>query len=132
MSRVSEALRRAGYQQDEHALSPSSSDEAPFAPTEDVADSGASVLLEERSGEAQENLAAPPVVVPGPAFSAFSDDVRLQDILRVIYRRRWMIAVIVLASLGIAIAYNMWSPRIFEARARVLVQPSSEEVVPFR
>ena len=41
-------------------------------------------------------------------------------------------AAVVAASLATALAYNRFSTRSYEARARVLVEPNSQDVAPFR
>jgi capsular exopolysaccharide synthesis family protein len=59
-------------------------------------------------------------------------DIRFSDALGALARRRWlMIAVIALALAG-AVAYNQFAIRIYEAHARLLIEPNSPDVVPFR
>jgi uncharacterized protein involved in exopolysaccharide biosynthesis len=65
------------------------------------------------------------------AHKKVSDEIRLQDVLRLLYRRRWVIAGIVSFSLGTAVAYNFLATPIYEARTRVLIEPAADAVVPF-
>jgi uncharacterized protein involved in exopolysaccharide biosynthesis len=66
------------------------------------------------------------------ARKPFGDDIGIQEVLRTLNRRRWLIAAVVCVALGAAVIYNATATRIYEARARVLVQPAADEVVPFR
>ena len=133
MSRISEAMRRAGYQQDDHGSRP---DESPFAtgggPGDGRVDDVVSYTESARPGE--DPLAqGPPAAVPiEAARGGNAEDIRIQEVLRIFYRRRWVMAAVVCVALGIAVVYNHFAPRIYEARARVLIEPTSEEVVPFR
>jgi polysaccharide biosynthesis transport protein len=132
MSRVSEAMRRAGYQ-DDHRGSPP--DESSFVTGGGPGDGRVDDVIPytESPHPGEEPLASAP---PPPSFETvrkgFVDDIRIDDVLRILFRRRWVIAALVCLSLGIAAVYNYLSPRIYEARARVLIEPTSEDVVPFR
>ena len=54
------------------------------------------------------------------------------DVIRVLYRHRWLMAGVIAAFIASAVAYNYAATPIFEARARLLIEPNSPEVVPFR
>jgi capsular exopolysaccharide synthesis family protein len=60
------------------------------------------------------------------------DDVQLIDLLQTLYRRRWLICGVVAAFIATAVAYNTFATRLYEARARLIIEPSSPEVVTFR
>jgi capsular exopolysaccharide synthesis family protein len=60
------------------------------------------------------------------------DEVRIVDALWALYRRKWLIAAVVAAALAGAIAYNRTAQPIYEARARLLLEPNIPDVVPFR
>jgi polysaccharide biosynthesis transport protein len=135
MNRVSEAMRRAGYQHDDlRRLLP---DDSPFG-TGGGPDDGRVddvIAYAESPNPGEERLAHVPAAA-APTETARSggsaDDIRIQEVLRVFYRRRWVMAVVVCGALGIAAAYNHFATRIYEAQARVLIEPTSDEVVPFR
>jgi capsular exopolysaccharide synthesis family protein len=136
MSRVSEAMRRAGYQQPEHLVS--GSDDA-FESTGHAGDTSAGDPSEYsglHSAEAPQTHvphAAPTEAAPTEAAgTSVVDDVRIHDVLRILYRRRWVIATVIILSLAAGAAYNYSALRIYQARARVLIEPTAEEVVPFR
>jgi len=136
MSRVSEAMRRAGYQQPEHLVS--GSDDA-FKSTGHAGDTSAGDPSEYsglHSAEAPQTHvphAAPTEAAPTEAAgTSVVDDVRIHDVLRILYRRRWVIATVIILSLAAGAAYNYSALRIYQARARVLIEPTAEEVVPFR
>jgi capsular exopolysaccharide synthesis family protein len=60
------------------------------------------------------------------------DDVNVRDVYRLL-RARWrMICGVVVACVAIAALYNSMATRFYEAQARVLVEPESQPVVPFR
>jgi polysaccharide biosynthesis transport protein len=61
-----------------------------------------------------------------------SDDVLLRECLQVLFRRRWLILALVLLSAAGATVYNRTATPIYEASARLLIEPSSSRVVPFR
>ena len=60
------------------------------------------------------------------------EDVPIRDVLRVVATRWKFIAAVVAVSLGIAFAYNSVTTRLYEARARLLLDVDSQQVVPFR
>ena len=135
MSRVSEAMRRAGYRQDEAVVSPSPSNDSPFVSAEDIAGVRADTAVVQADSEGSASDVRRPANTSyqaGIASRMVTEDIRIHDALRTLYRRRWLIAAVVSLSLAIAVAYNAWAPRIYEARARVVIEPTSDEVVPFR
>lgn len=69
---------------------------------------------------------------PAPSRSHGPDDVHLKDILKTFYRRRWVVVAVVSAAIGVALAYNHEATPIYEARARLLIEPSFSQVVTFR
>jgi capsular exopolysaccharide synthesis family protein len=135
MNRVSEAMRRAGQQDVQPA---SHADEASFVVGDETA------LGHVRSGFGSPEAPPEPLRLdgrPSPAVAAptseaarfeVTDSLRIADLWRILYRRRVTIAAVVCAAVAIAAAYNWWAPKIYEARARVLIEPTSEEVIPFR
>src|SRR3954470_19333881 len=60
------------------------------------------------------------------------DDVLLRDCLYTLYRRRWLGVAVIAACVGAAAIYNFAATPIYEARARLLIEPSSARVVTFR
>jgi len=132
MSRLSDAMRRAGQDGDDQ----SPSDEIPFV--------GGTDAVVEMPLYAAPHLDSEPVQ-PGSGLirqqrhmqlelsrNDGSDEVRIIDALRVLYRRKWLIAAIIAGSLATAFAYNRLATPLYEARARLLLEPNSPEVVPFR
>src|SRR5262245_34960353 len=121
MSRVSEAMKRAGYQHQDHVGSPP--EESAFvtggSPGEGRFDDGVAYTdglhLPEEPPSQSPHPAAPSEVTRGTA-----EDIRILEVLRIFYRRRWAMAAVVCVALGIAVVYNFFAPRIYEARARVL------------
>ena len=154
MSRVSDAMQRAGHQPDGD-YRPVADETAFEASGEDMRDRASS---DDRRGHvlhggtvepAPEPEKPGPVVrgelvpqsFPIPPLSSIpieipsdggSGDLQLRDVLRVLYRRRSVIAVIVAACVALAALYNHLTPRVYEARARLIIDPVSQEVVPFR
>jgi capsular exopolysaccharide synthesis family protein len=59
-------------------------------------------------------------------------DVQLMEVIRVLYRRRWVICAIVLAAVAAAEVYNLTATRVYQAQARVLIEPEAGQVVPFQ
>jgi polysaccharide biosynthesis transport protein len=59
-------------------------------------------------------------------------DVQIRDLIRMLARRWKLIAAVVAASLVAAGTYNSLATPIYEARARLLVDPDSQQIVPFR
>src|SRR3977135_2707121 len=49
-----------------------------------------------------------------------------------LFRHRWLMAIVVGISIAAAVAYNRVAVPVFEARARLIIEPSSTEVAPFR
>ena len=62
----------------------------------------------------------------------FLRDVRLLAIMRALQRRRWLIAGVLVACMGSAVAYNALATKVYEARARLLIEPESAQVTLFR
>jgi len=135
MSRINEAMRRAGHQPVEAVVS--RSDDVPFEPGEGATEHVAERILPHSESETQYRNDEPAVAGLPPALTDFgrkgpADDIRIREIARILNRRRWLIVTVVCLSLGVAIAYNLGATPIYEARARVLVEPTAQEVVPFR
>jgi len=140
MNRVSEAMRRAGYQQPEHVVP--NPDEPPFMSGIQGEETSAEPVRAYTPGSGQSDEAPQLQVLPSTAIEtpvqtdrarkSFADDIPIHEVLRLLYRRRWMIASVLVLSLALGAAYNYSAPRVFEARARVLIQPTADEVVPFR
>ena len=49
-----------------------------------------------------------------------------------LYRRKWLIATVVAVALAGAAVYNRTTTPVYEARARLLLEPNIPDVVPFR
>jgi capsular exopolysaccharide synthesis family protein len=81
---------------------------------------------------------APPAprvrALPPPVSSSHDggDDIRIFDVVRVLWRRKWLIGAVIIAVLAVAVAYNRVATPIYQARARVLIEPDSAQVMPFR
>jgi len=137
MSRVSDAMRRAGGHEDEQP-SPRA-DDMPFVFGEGATDDSVPYAVP-RTPVVESYQPAGPVPVAtrkraihdesprGPA----GDDVRVSDVLRTLYRRRWLIAAVIAASVISVVIYNRMATPLYEARARLLIESNSPEVVPFR
>jgi capsular exopolysaccharide synthesis family protein len=59
-------------------------------------------------------------------------EIAISDVVRRLGRRWKLVAAVVVAFLSIAAVYNVRATRFFEARTRVLVDPDSPQVAPFR
>jgi polysaccharide biosynthesis transport protein len=156
MSRLHEALQRA-TRNGETQASTASSNAAPaggedaltqFIDGEDGAEIVADVV--EAPGHPRWTVVDEPVQVPSessgnalivrpvrnlPAAVVRHDsgeDIRIRDVLQVL-ARQWMLMVgIVAVSLFLAAAYNALATPIYEARARLIIDPDVRQVVPFR
>ncbi|MEO8256959.1 MAG: polysaccharide biosynthesis tyrosine autokinase [Acidobacteriota bacterium] len=60
------------------------------------------------------------------------DEVRIADVLGTLFHHRWLMAFVIAGAVASAVAYNYQAVPIFEARARLIIEPNSPEVVPFR
>jgi capsular polysaccharide biosynthesis protein len=60
------------------------------------------------------------------------DDVRLTDVFLALYRRRWFILATIVVFISAAMAYNYNATPIYEARARLVIEQSTPQVVTFR
>ena len=60
------------------------------------------------------------------------DEVRIVDAVWALYRRKWLIATVVAVALAGAAVYNRTTTPVYEARARLLLEPNIPDVVPFR
>jgi capsular exopolysaccharide synthesis family protein len=134
MNRVSEAMRRAGQQD----LQPAShADEASFVVGDETAAGhvrgfGSPEAPPERSHHEERPSPAVASTTAEAARLEVTDTLRIADLWRILYRRRATITAVVCAAVAVAAGYNWWAPKIYEARARVLIEPTSEEVIPFR
>lgn len=59
-------------------------------------------------------------------------EVQVRDVIRVLARRWKLMAAVVATSLMLAVAYNSTATPMYEARARLLVDPETPQVTPFR
>ena len=64
--------------------------------------------------------------------SGSDQEIRIGAVLETLFRHRWLMAIVVGISLAGAVAYNRVAVPLFEARARLIIEPNSAEVVPFR
>jgi capsular exopolysaccharide synthesis family protein len=60
------------------------------------------------------------------------DDIEIRQVLRMLLARWRLITAVVVAFAGLAALYNASSPKIYESRARLLIEPDSTQVVPFK
>jgi capsular exopolysaccharide synthesis family protein len=60
------------------------------------------------------------------------DEVELRQVFRMLLARWRLITAVVAAFAGLAVLYNVSSPKIYESRARLLIEPDSSQVVPFK
>ncbi len=59
-------------------------------------------------------------------------DIQIRDVLQILARQWMLIAGIVAVSLFSAVVYNSLATPIYEARARLIIDPDVRQVVPFR
>jgi len=137
MGRVSDAMRRTGSDHEE---------------TNPLPDDSSSRFPLDEQGSAADGLAAPSTA-EGPYHGEpigelvrrqepalpirirrkdADGDIRFIDALGSLARRPWLIVAIIAASLAGAVAYNRFATRVYEARSRLLIEPNSPDVVPFR
>jgi capsular exopolysaccharide synthesis family protein len=129
-------MRRSGGLEDDRP--DTRPDDSAFISLEDPADDPivfAPPLLGAEPSKPREALIrrerpVPIAVQPPPSDSG--DDVHVLDIMRMLYRRRWLMTAVIAAAVAAAAAYNHFATPIYEARARLLLEPNSPEVVPFR
>jgi len=69
-------------------------------------------------------------VEPQPRHDA--DDVLLRHLVSIVFRRRWLILGVLVASVSAAALYNHTVTPLYQARSRLLIEPSSSRVVTFR
>jgi uncharacterized protein involved in exopolysaccharide biosynthesis len=120
-------MRRAGAGEEDAAAIP---DETSFAAGEDVVENGDAHTAETlRAGTLAPKDRFVPIEAPPPNPH---DDVQILDVIRVLLGRWRLIASVVISSLGLAVAYNYQATPIYETRARLLIEPDSPQIVPFR
>jgi succinoglycan biosynthesis transport protein ExoP len=143
MSRVTDAMRRLGQHHDEPEIR---TDEMPFegggdtTRAEDPVQSVRTTAI--TTAAVSVGLDHVPVTqsielqnartVPSQTRREPDADVQLKEVIRVLFRRRWMIGAIVLAALAAAEVYNRTTTRVYQAQARVLIEPETGQVVPFQ
>jgi polysaccharide biosynthesis transport protein len=142
MNRVSDAMRRAGMLDDEQTVAPD--DDTPFRSGEDPAEDPAVYAASENpvssaprwepvSTRNVKALVKRDAVIPiDVSRKAGGDDLQILDLIRMLNRSRWLMLAVIAASLAAALAYNRFATPYYEARARVLVEPNSQDVAPFR
>jgi capsular exopolysaccharide synthesis family protein len=59
-------------------------------------------------------------------------EIRFIDAIGALTRRPWLIITVIVASVSAAVAYNHFATPIYEGRSRLLIEPNSPDVVPFR
>jgi capsular exopolysaccharide synthesis family protein len=140
MNRVSDAMRRAGHEDDTSAVVP---DDTAFVSGENGSgDSGGDqpppddhAAAEAVRGELVPER-APLHTIPAVRIDTTrgdsGEDIRLHDILRLLWRRRWLMGGVVAICLSAAVTYNRTTPPVYELTAKVLVEPTAQQVVPFR
>jgi capsular exopolysaccharide synthesis family protein len=60
------------------------------------------------------------------------DEVEIRQVLRMLLGRWRSITAVMVASIGLAMIYNATSTKIYESRVRLLIEPDSAQVVPFK
>jgi succinoglycan biosynthesis transport protein ExoP len=135
MNRVSDAMRRAGHQEEDDQPA-AAADDMPFVSGEDAADDPV-VSAVARSTTEVKYIPAPLVrrdrIIPIEVTRPDSDDdVEIFDVMRTLYRHRWLMAAVMAACVAAAVVYNHRATPIYEARARLIIEPNSPDVVPFR
>jgi capsular exopolysaccharide synthesis family protein len=127
-------MRRAGHQNEETAAPDAdslfTSGEDAFEPPAfpPVAPRGSAVSTVVRQAGGPVKQRSPIELAPEEP----GEDVRLADVLQALWRRKWVIVTIVAVCLSAAAVYNRVATPIYEARARLLLEPNAQEVVPFR
>jgi len=143
MNRVSDAMRRAGKVNDDQ---PAALDaDVPFLSGEEPAEDrdvhaahredlvSTASRWERASTRSADALMKREAVIPiDVPRKAAGDDIVILDLIRVLRRSVWLMAAVVAASVATAVAYNRLATPYYEARARVLVEPNSQDVAPFR
>jgi capsular exopolysaccharide synthesis family protein len=145
MGRVSDAMRRAGRREEGEPAEAGaddsgffSGDESEFVTGEEAEAEHAVYTFDSAEPKALqpvEPLARPPRVVQierGRADSGADADVRIVDVLGTLARHGWLMVFVVACAVAAAAVYNYMAVPIFEARARLIIEPNSPEVVPFR
>ena len=138
MSLVTDAMRRAGLLEGEPTAA--RANDMPFVSGEDSTAAPAADTAP--PSEADSTLTAGPTVprdraipIPIPIARTRGDsagDVRIIDVMRDLSKRRWLMAAVVAAFMATTMVYNNLATPLYEARARLLLEPNSPEVVPFR
>src|SRR4051812_11326730 len=59
-------------------------------------------------------------------------DLRLSDVVDAVYRRRWLFVGSVIAAVLLAYGYNNVTTPLYQARARLMIDPGASKVVTFR
>ena len=133
MSLVSKAMARAGASIE--GVKPPEPNDAHFASSEDGS-AAAAPEVEPTLLDTPRFFVQPP---PLP-YTESRPHIRQEDggdlpvsaVIRIV-RQRWMLILSTVAvAMGCAVAYNALATRIYEARAQVLIEPDSAEIVPFR
>ncbi|MGH9252959.1 MAG: GumC family protein [Vicinamibacterales bacterium] len=146
MSRVTDAMRRAGQHHDEQPEI--RTDDMPFANGDDAVGTEDAVqhIASARTATVATAAGVDPVLSLSPEAIAVQSaqtvrlqaraeptgDVQVQEIVRVLFRRSRMICAIVVLAVAGAAVYNFMATPIYQARARVVVEPEAGQVVPFR
>ena len=60
------------------------------------------------------------------------EDIRIFDLLLALNRRKFLMVVVIAASVAAAVGYNRRAIPIYQANARLLLEPNTPEVVPFQ
>ncbi|HWW88541.1 MAG TPA: polysaccharide biosynthesis tyrosine autokinase [Vicinamibacterales bacterium] len=161
MSRLSDALRRAGHIENEEvaehegdaaavgdyaAENPAERSVVPVAmTTELVVDASSYREASADSSEGRREFEGPEadqprrVGTPPPSrhrvkrpSTAPSEDIRIADLLSAIYLRKWVVAAVVVACVVAADIYNHLAIPVYQANTRLLLEPNTPEVVPVR
>lgn len=138
MSRVDKAMRRAGEQEQTGAPL---GDETAFEMREELGSSPAAqqpAAEEHVTSPAEGTFRAgalsprPPLVPIQMSRSERTDDVQILDVIRVLLSRWKLITAVVASAVALAVLYNQLATPRYQARAQLLIEPDSPNVVPFR
>jgi capsular exopolysaccharide synthesis family protein len=162
MGRLTEALRRAGQAKDEplagtdnlppswengpHVAEPAAAESAPSGDTphwrggpENATPPGREMAGATKASPYPDNRSRLRVErrairshQPKRASRSQSDEVAILDILSTLNRRKSLIAAVTAAFIALAVTYNDRATPIYQANARLLLEPNTPEVAPVR
>ena len=143
MSRINEAMRRAGQADDND---PARRDEDLFVsgeatsahppldppPVEPEAPPFAVNALPVRAHAVRSVARIPPAIPIDVRSTDEKDQIEVRDVIRILISRWKSITAVIAAALILAAAYNAYATPIYQARARLVIEPDATQIVPFR